>query len=68
MDDAPIADLSNNGLGYNNVLYMAVLLQHLSDPIDEEHPLLLIEEPEAHLHPQLTELLSEYLSYASRQR
>ena len=29
MDDAPIGSLSANGLGYNNLLYMAVVLEHL---------------------------------------
>jgi len=40
------------GLGLNNVLFMAaelLLLQAQSDQL----PLLLVEEPEAHLHPQL---------------
>ena len=39
------------GLGYNNLLFMAaelLLLQSKSDQL----PFLLIEEPEAHLHPQ----------------
>jgi len=62
MDDAPIGDLNANGLGYNNLLYMAVVLEHLKDPFPTENPLFLIEEPEAHLHPQLTMLLADYLA------
>ncbi|QVL30319.1 AAA family ATPase [Telmatocola sphagniphila] len=62
MDGAPIGDLEANGLGYNNLLYIAVVLEHLREPVPDESPLLLIEEPEAHLHPQLTMLLAEYLS------
>lgn len=40
------------GLGYNNALFMATELVLLSGG-DEALPLLLVEEPEAHMHPQL---------------
>ena len=59
---APVEGLHANGLGYNNLLYMAVVLEHLRLPADDEFQLLMVEEPEAHLHPQLTALLAEYLS------
>lgn len=48
------------GLGYNNLLFMAAeLLLLQSHP--EQVPFLLIEEPEAHLHPQHQTLFTQVL-------
>lgn len=57
-------EMDQNGLGYNNLLYMSVLLAAIADaPPDEEPTLrvLLVEEPEVHLHPQLQDLLMRFL-------
>jgi putative ATP-dependent endonuclease of OLD family len=50
----------NRGLGYNNLLFMAAeLLLLQSQP--QQLPFLLIEEPEAHLHPQHQSLFMHVL-------
>ncbi|KUG17087.1 putative atp-dependent endonuclease of the old family [hydrocarbon metagenome] len=50
----------NNGLGYNNLIYISLVLCNLDLITSQElgdnakiFPMLLIEEPEAHLHPAL---------------
>ncbi len=56
----------SRGLGYNNALFMATELVLLRD--GDELGLLLVEEPEAHLHPQLQERVMNLLSkYATEQ-
>lgn len=57
---------SHNGLGYKNLIKIVFLLQEFAQEIKKNSlsaiPLLFLEEPEAHMHPQLQTVFVKYIS------
>lgn len=54
-------DLRYSGHGYANLLYMATIAVELERANDADLTLFLVEEPEAHLHPQLQAAVLTFL-------
>ena len=61
-------ELTTNSMGYNNLLYIATVFSELELLENNDcFQVLLIEEPEAHLHPQLQVRFIKYLQVLSKE-
>mgnify|MGYP002715116269 FL=1 len=68
--------ISHNGLGYNNLIFMALLLSKMQADSDGDFlgsnakvfPMLAIEEPEAHLHPTMQNEFIKFLKNNIREK
>ena len=67
--------LTQNGLGYNNLIYIALLLRSMEHSASEKrgrnaiaYSMLAVEEPEAHLHPALQYKLLKYFTKQDQTR
>ncbi|QGG46312.1 ATP-dependent nuclease [Heliorestis convoluta] len=68
--------VTHNGLGYNNLIYMSILLAKMqmqcTDYVNEDEqkvfPMLLIEEPEAHLHPAMQYKFLKFLKQKLKEK
>lgn len=67
---------THNGLGYNNLIFMSLLLAKMQVNADGNYlgsnakifPVLAIEEPEAHLHPSMQYKFLKFLKENKNQR
>ena len=69
VEEGKFRDVAINSLGYNNLLYIATVFAELEiiNKQDSLFTVLLIEEPEAHLHPQIQSKLIKYLQSIAEQ-
>jgi putative ATP-dependent endonuclease of the OLD family len=67
---------THNGLGYNNLIFMSLLLAKMQVDTDGNYlgsnakvfPILAIEEPEAHLHPSMQYKFLKFLRTNSKKK